>query len=91
MVAPARATSRRVNGTHFSPRTISYIDDNKRRNICGKAPLLPGQNRLWLPPPCPPETDECRIILICTCSETPLRTGGRDRRLPGLRGRNLLG
>ena len=31
-----------------------------------------------------------RIILICTCSETPLRTAGRDRRLPGLRGRNLL-
>ena len=23
------------------------------------AALLPGQNRLWLPPPCPPETDEC--------------------------------
>ena len=35
------------------------LTTTKGRNICGKAPLLPGQNRLWLPPPCPPETDEC--------------------------------
>ena len=49
----------RVNGTHFSPRTISYIDDNKREEYLWQSPLLPGQNRLWLPPPCPPETDEC--------------------------------
>ena len=39
-----------VNGTHFSPRTISYIDDNKKREgISVKAPLLPGQNRLAAP------------------------------------------
>ena len=43
------------------------LTTTKGRNICGKAPLLPGQNRLWLPPPCP-ETDGARIILICTCS-----------------------
>ena len=55
-----------------------------------KAPLLPGQNRLWLPPPCPPETDECPNHLICTCSETPLRTR-RAIADYGLRGRNLLG
>ena len=41
-------------------------------------------------PPCPPETDECRIILICTCSETPLRTAGAIADYLA-RGRNLLG
>ena len=59
MVAPARATSRQGKWAHFSPRTISYIDDNKREEYLWQSPLLPGQNRLWLPPPCPPETDEC--------------------------------
>ena len=42
------------------------------------------------PRPVRPRRTSARIILICTCSETPLRTSGRDRRLPGLRGRNLL-
>ena len=56
-----------------------------------KPHCYPAKTGYGCPPPCPPETDECPNHLICTCSETPLRTAGRDRRLPGLRGRNLLG
>ena len=48
MVAPARATSRQGKW-HTLSRTISYIDDNKGEEYLAK-PLLPGQNRLWLPP-----------------------------------------
>ena len=44
---------------HFSPRTISYIDDNKREEYLWQSPTVTRPNRLWLPPPCPPETDEC--------------------------------
>ena len=59
MVAPARATSRQGKWHTFLRAPYHILTTTKGRNICGKAPLLPGQNRLWLPPPCPPETDEC--------------------------------
>ena len=50
----------RVNGTHFSPRTISYIDDNKREEYLWQSPhCYPAKTGYGCPPPCPPETDEC--------------------------------
>ena len=50
MVAPARATSRQVNGTHFSPRTISYIDDNKGGISVAKPHCYPAKTGYGCPP-----------------------------------------
>ena len=52
------------------------LTTTKGRNICGKAPLLPAKTGYGCPRPVRPRRTSARIILICTCSETPLRTSG---------------
>ena len=63
MVAPASNTVGRVNGTHFSPRTISYIDDNKREEYLWQSLTV---TRLKLLRGCPrpvrPRRTSARII-----------------------------
>ena len=66
----------KVNGTHFSPRTISPIDDNKGRNICGKAHCYPAKTGYGCPRPVRPRRTRCPIILICTCSRDAAADGG---------------
>ena len=55
-----------------------------------KPHCYPAKTGYGCPRPVRPRRTSARIILICTCSETPLRTAGRDRRLPGLRGETCL-
>ena len=57
MVAPAEQPVSRVNNTHFSPRTISYIDDNKREEYLWQKPHYPAKTGLAAPRPV--KTDEC--------------------------------
>ena len=56
MVAPARATSRQRKWHTFLRAPYHILTTTKGRNIW-QSPTVTGQNRLWLPPPCPPETD----------------------------------
>ena len=48
-----------------------------------KPHCYPAKTGYGCPGPVRPRRTSARIILICTCSETPLRTSGGDRRLPG--------
>ena len=52
------------------------LTTTKGRNICGKAHCYPAKTGYGCPPPVRPRRTSARIILICTCSETPLRTSG---------------
>ena len=69
-----------VNGTHFSPRTISYIGDNKGRNICGKAHCYPAKTGYGCPA-LSAETDECRSPDLYLLRDAAADEAGRDRRL----------
>ena len=59
------------------PRTISYIDDNKREEYLWQSPTVTRPKPVMAPPALSARDGRVpESSLICTCSETPLRTSG---------------